>query len=125
MARLPQISEAEWEVMNVVWDRHPVSANDVAETLEPRTGWSSRTVKTLLGRLVKKGALAFREEGRRYLYRPRVERTAMVTRESRTFIHRVLGGQASPLIAQIVDDCELSAEEIAALRRLLDEKARR
>ncbi len=72
----PRISDAEWEVMNVLWDEHPLAANDVAERLPPARKWSPRTVKTLLGRLVRKAALGLEGAGRHYLYR------LLVTRET-------------------------------------------
>jgi predicted transcriptional regulator len=69
------ISDAEWEVMQVVWRRRSVTAAEVIEALVPRTGWSHRTVRTLLARLVDKGVLAVEQEGHRYRYRPLVSRT--------------------------------------------------
>lgn len=122
MGRPPSISDAEWEIMRIIWDGHPVTASEVAAAVGPRTGWSERTVKTLLGRLVRKGALRFKEDGKRYLYSPRISQRVMVREESRTFVDRVCGGQASPLLAQIVKDHDLTPDEIDALRRLLDEK---
>jgi len=122
MADVPRISDAEWEVMNVVWDDHPVGAADVVERLAAQKDWSDKTVKTLLGRLVRKGALGFEVEGLRYLYRPTVSRERCVREESRSFIERVFGGKSSPLLAHLVRDADLSADEIAELRRVLDGK---
>ena len=70
MPKTPRISDAEWEVMNVLWESSPRTANEVADELCERMKWHPKTVKTLLGRLVTKGALRYREEGNRYLYRP-------------------------------------------------------
>ena len=78
----------------------------------------------MLKRLVKKGALKFQAEGKRYLYRPAVTREACVRVESRSFVQRVFGGQVSSVLAHFVEDSKLSKEEIEKLRRLLDEKAR-
>ena len=122
MANVPRISDAEWEVMNVVWDDHPVGAADVVARLLSQRDWSDKTVKTLLGRLVRKGALGFDVEGRRYLYRPKVSRERCVREESRSFVERVFGGKASPLLAHMVRDAQLTAAEIAELRRVLDGK---
>lgn len=125
MAKSPRISEAEWDVMRVVWERNPVTASDVALVLSPKRGWSDRTVKTLLSRLVKKRALAFDVEGKRYLYRPRLAREACERAESDSFLDRVFGGAASPLLAYLVREKGLSREEIAEIRRLLAERERR
>ena len=122
MTDTPKISEAEWEVMNVVWDQHPVTAQDVHSALGEARDWSPRTVKTLLGRLVKKGALGFEAEGKRYRYHARVSREECVRAESRSFLDRVLGGSASPLLATFLEEGQPSAAELAELRRLLDEK---
>lgn len=122
MDERPRISEAEWAVMEVVWEQEPVAAQDVAARLGPGRDWSPRTVKTLLARLVKKGVLGFEEEGRRYRYHALLSRAACVREEGRSFARRVFGGRTSPLLAHFVREGELSAEEIAELRRLLDEQ---
>src|SRR5258708_19462352 len=101
MARMPQISDAEWEVLNVLWKESPRTATEVAEELCDRMKWHPKTVKTLLGRLVKKGALRFREEGNRYLYMPVFNRERFVAVESRSFIDRVFGAQTTPPLLHI------------------------
>lgn len=120
----PRISDAEWEVMSVVWDRHPVTASDVHLALGSRKPWTDRTVKTLLSRLLKKGCLTHEVEGKRYLYAPAVSREECVRAESRSFVDRVFGGDTSPLLAHFVEEGELSDAQIADLRRLLDERLR-
>ncbi|MDF1800903.1 MAG: BlaI/MecI/CopY family transcriptional regulator [Planctomycetota bacterium] len=120
---LPRISDAEWEVMLLLWERAPRTANDVAATLGPVHDWNERTVKTLLARLVKKGALAATPDGKRYLYEPAISRDACVRRETRSFLDRVFGGSASPLLAHFVREGELGAGELEELRALLDAEA--
>ena len=122
MPDLPRISDAEWAVMTAVWDRPPRTAQEVAAALADR-GWSPRTVKTLLARLVKKGALGFVEEGKRYRYHPRVEREAYAELEGRELLSRHAGA-VSPLLATFVREGDLGPDEIAALRRTLDELER-
>lgn len=124
MARLPKLSDAEWEVMNVVWEHGPATAQDVHRYLGGVRSWSARTVKTLLGRLVKKRAVAFEVDGRRYLYRARASREACVHAESASFVSRVLGGKASPLVAYFVREGHLTKDEIRQLRALLDAEER-
>jgi BlaI family penicillinase repressor len=119
MTDLPRISDAEWAVMTAVWDHHPSGALEVAAALADR-GWSVRTVKTLLGRLVKKGVLGYELDGQRYLYSPRVERDVYLRAESESFLERH-GGAASPLLAHFVRAGRLGKKDLAELRRLLDE----
>src|SRR5689334_13611506 len=103
MPRTPSISEAEWEVMTVLWLRSPETAAEVIEALAERKRWNPRTIKTLLNRLVKKGALGFSTEGKRYLYRPKVTRAQCVRAEGRSFLNRVFGGEAGAMLCQFVD----------------------
>lgn len=122
MTELPRISDAEWDVMEALWERSRASAADVASELTERRGWSDRTVKTLLARLVKKGVLGFEVEGQRYLYHPLIERAAYVSEETRSFLGRVRrSGAASPLLATFVREANLNADDVDELRRLLDE----
>lgn len=120
MGKLPQISAAEWEVMKVLWDGAPLTGSEVAERLSAHP----KTVKTLLSRLVKKGALKYEEEGNRYLYRPVSTREKFVAQESKSFLQRVFGGDATPALVHIVENMELSEDEIEELRDLLNRKAK-
>ena len=86
-----RISDAEHAVMEVLWEEAPLTAQDVAERVDPERGWSTNTVKTLLGRLLAKSAIAHEEQGRRYLYRPLVARDDYVVGESRRLIDRLFG----------------------------------
>lgn len=117
-----QISDAEWEVMHVVWERQPLSAQEVVAALSDDHGWTSATVKTMLHRLVKKDVLSFKKEANRYLYRSRVRRDDCVRRETQSFLQRVFGGNAAPMLAHFVRSSNLSTEDIAELKRLLDEQ---
>ena len=123
MSKPPAISDAEWDVMQVLWDAAgPVTANDVVDRVAARNRWNPRTVKTLLNRLVNKGALGFEAEGKRYRYFPRVTREACVRRESRSFLDRVFGGAAGPMLAHFVSEAPLTEDEIRRLRQLLDRR---
>ena len=120
----PALAPSEWPVMQVLWEEHPLGAQEVAQRLDPGLAWSPRTVKTLLARLVQKGALDAAADGPRYLYRPRVGRAACIAAASRSFLERVGGGSPSPLLVHFLRESELSAAEIAELRRILEEKER-
>ncbi len=116
-----RISEAELAVMEVLWDAAPLTAAEVAERIDPARGWSMTTIKTLLGRLLAKGVLDHVEDGRRYRYRPLVERTAYVTHESTRLIERLFAGRAVPLVAHLAESGQLSATDIAELEALVRE----
>lgn len=114
-----RISDAEHAVMEVLWDESPLSAQDVAERVPAERDWSANTVKTLLGRLLAKNAIAHEEEGRRYLYRPIVAREDYVARESQRLIDRLFGGKLTPLVAHLAERDQLTAEDIAEIEALL------
>lgn len=114
-----RISEAEHAVMEVLWDEAPLTAQDVAERVDPARDWSANTVKTLLARLTGKGAVAFEAEGRRYLYRPAIERGDYVSGESRRLIDRLFGGKLTPLVAHLAERDELTPADIAEIEALL------
>ena len=122
MLKPPTISDAEWEVMTVLWARSPLTALEVVSLLEGRKQWSPRTVKTLLNRLVKKRALDYSIQGNRYLYRPRVTRDACIRMESGSFLARVFGDAVGPMLVQFVEQAELSRDEIEQLEKILREK---
>jgi len=122
MKRIPKISESEWQVMRVLWTQAPATANDVVEALAGSTTWKPKTIKTLLGRLVKKRALGFEKQGRAYLYHPLVDEPECVKAESRSFLRRVYGGALVPMVVNLLEDEELSPDELDELRRILDER---
>lgn len=117
-----RITHAEWDIMAVVWRRPPVAATEIVQELQPTRQWSLTTVRTLLRRLVNKGALAQTFEGKRYLYEPRVSMEACVHQESESFWDRVLGRAPSAALVHLVARANLSKEDIQELRRILREK---
>lgn len=116
-----RISDAEHVVMEVLWSQAPLGAQEVADRIDPDRGWNIRTIKTLLSRLLAKGALVHEEEGRRYLYRPAIERDDFVTRESRRLLDRMFGGSITPLVAHLAERDSLTPEDIAEIEALLKE----
>lgn len=124
MKNLPGISEAEWQVMRVLWASAPQTGNQVVEALADSTAWSPKTIKTLLNRLVKKKALGFEKQGRSYSYYPLVREEDCARAETRSFLKRVYGGALQPMLASFLEDERLSPEEIDELKRILDEKKR-
>lgn len=107
--------------MQVLWDQSPLGADAVVQALVPSTGWQDKTVKTLLNRLLQKGALKHTRDGRRYLYSPAVSRDDYLNQESRGLIDRLFNGRVAPLVAHFREQEELSPDDVAELRRLLDD----
>jgi BlaI family penicillinase repressor len=122
--KVPRISEAEWLVMKVFWTHSPLTANAVVDELSAATKWSDKTIKTLINRLMKKGALGFKRQGRMYVYHPRVAEADCAREEGRSFLRRVYGGAVTPMLAAFLEEQHLSACEIEELKRILDHKGR-
>jgi BlaI family penicillinase repressor len=120
--KIPNISEAEWTVMEVLWERAPQTASEVAKSLSSSAGWAVNTVRTLLARLVDKGALhsADNRAGVRE-FTPAIERETMVDAAGRSFLDRIFKGAAQPLLVHFASQSQLSAEEVEQLKRLLDD----
>lgn len=117
-----RISDAELEVMETLWAADdPLTATEVAERIGKERDWSLATVKTMLSRLSAKGAIRYREEGRRYLYAPAIARDSYVGKESRRFVDQLFGGRLSPLVARLAEEDALDNEDIAAIERILKE----
>ena len=120
MKGLPEISAAEWDVMKVVWDHGPATSGEIVKHLEAERKWRPRTIKTLLARLVKKGAVLSREDPvGRFLYSAKVQRDAVVRRESRSFVRRVFDGAVAPALVHFLEDAELTPAQIDELKKIL------
>lgn len=122
MKKLPKISESEWQVMHVLWSNGSLTANEVVKELTGKTKWKPKTIKTLITRLMKKGAVKFEKEGRKYRYYPAVSQAECVRMERRSFVRRVYGGTTRPMLAAFLEDAKLSAEDISELRKILEQK---
>jgi BlaI family penicillinase repressor len=122
MKTLPPISDAESHVMEQLWQSAPQTAEDLAATLGASQGWQPSTVKTLLNRLLQKGAVSAERDGRRFLYSPLVERQAWLGSQSISLIDRLFGGGLAPLVAQFASQRKLSKADVAALKALLKEQ---
>lgn len=118
----PSISDAEWQVMKVLWARSPATAEQVVEVLSPKTGWKPKTVMTLLNRLVKKQAAGYEKKGRAYHYFPLVREADCVRAESQSFLQRVFNGAVTPMLAQFLQEAKLSKKDIEELKQILDKK---
>ncbi|HEY1892328.1 MAG TPA: BlaI/MecI/CopY family transcriptional regulator [Steroidobacteraceae bacterium] len=121
MKQSPPISEAEWEIMNALWAHSPVSVNELTERLAPAKGWHPKTVRTMLNRLRRKGAVGHRVIEGMYHYHAAVSQESCTRRAAESFIDRVFGGAITPMVAQLVRRRPLTTQEKRELRKLLDE----
>lgn len=123
MAAAPDISESEWSIMEALWESSPQTASEVTKTLRASMNWAENTVRTLLTRLVEKGALKTSENasGTR-TFIPAVKREACVRAESQSFLDRIFGGAAKPLLVHFAQNSKLTAEEVKELKKLLDQQ---
>ncbi len=116
-----RISDAEHEIMEVLWKCSPLTAIEVADQVADQKGWSLQTVKTLLSRLAAKTVVGTQRDGRRFLYTPLVERDSYLAGVSRKFVDRLFGGKVTPLVAHLAEADELTAEDISEIEELLKE----
>lgn len=122
MKKVPRISETEWQIMKIVWARGQCTANEILEALNAQEAWHPKTARTLIGRLVKKRALLYKEEGRAYVYRPGINEEEAIAYYSQSFLQRVFDGSLAPMLAHFVQSQQLSPGDLKQLREVLDGK---
>ena len=122
MPRDLQISDSEWDVMEPIWKAGACTAADVIRELRATHDWNHSTIRTLLARLVEKGALAYDVDGSRYIYRAAVSRQRCVRQEGRSFLEKAFGGDVAALLAHFVEEASLDREQLKQLRQLLAQK---
>ena len=125
MPILPQISEAEFEVMKIVWKHSPISTNEITERLTKTTSWNPKTIQTLIKRLVTKKALTYEKQSRVFVYTPLVKEYDYINYESNSFLKRYYGGDITAMLSSYIENEKLSEKEIDALRSLLSKKTQR
>lgn len=122
MKKLPQISEAEFEVMKIVWENAPVSTNDITDRLVQTTDWSPKTIQTLIRRLVSKGALTYEKNGRVFVYMPKVNEDEYLMQKSSSFISRYFGGDFSAMFSSYLGNDELTDDELKNLKGIIEDR---
>ena len=125
MSDLPQISEAEFEVMKIVWKHAPISTNDITDKLLKTTSWSPKTIQTLIKRLVTKGALTYEKQSRMFVYTPVVKEKEYISQESNSFLKRYYNGDITAMVSAYVENDKLSETEIEHLRSLLSKRSKK
>ena len=122
MGNLFTISEAEYQVMKIIWANAPVSTNEVVEKLLETSTWSPETIQTLLSRLVKKGIIDYKKDSRIFVYTPLVKEEEYLEQESDTFLNRFYEGTLNSMVVNFLEHDKLSKNDIDELKRILDEK---
>ncbi|WP_461207153.1 BlaI/MecI/CopY family transcriptional regulator [Clostridium sp. DL1XJH146] len=122
MNNFPSISDAEWQVMKVLWDRSPLTSTEIISELKSNNTWSPKTVHTLISRLVKKEAIEVKKGSKFNLFTPIVTQEECSRVETKSFIEKVYNGSIQMMLKNFIKDEKLSSEEIEELRRMLDDK---
>lgn len=117
-----KITDAEREIMNLLWDKSPQTANEIIVGISEQKQWSEQTVKVFLNRLHKKGAISFEKRGRTYLYTPIISKEEYYSTENKTFLQRMYNGAVGLLFSQFLAEESLSEEEIEELEQMLKQK---
>lgn len=125
MPDLPQISEAEFEVMKIVWKYAPISTNEITDKLLQTTKWSPKTIQTLIKRLVSKGALSYEKQSRVFVYTPLIKEQEYIGQKSTSFLKRYYNGNISAMLSAYIEDDRLSETEIDSLRTLLSKHSKK
>lgn len=123
MGQLPQISEAEYEVMKIVWQSAPISTNEITDRLVKTTSWSPKTIQTLIKRLVTKGALTYEKKGRVFVYTPLVKEDTYLDEKSNSFLKQYFGGDITAMVSSYLKHDKLSEDEIEQLYALLSDRS--
>ena len=114
------ISEAEYQVMKLIWDRAPVSTKEVTEILADESSWKPKTIQTLLSRLVKKGAIGYKKEGRVFVYTPLIKEEDYVEQESSSFLNKFYDGALNSMVVNFLEQDKLTENDIDELKKILD-----
>ena len=122
MSALPQISEAEYEVMKIVWKYAPINTNEITEKLLATSSWSAKTIQTLIKRLVNKGVLTYEKNSRVFVYTPVVRESEYISQESNSFLNRYYDGDITAMLSAYIQNDKLSKTEIETLRALLSKR---
>ncbi|MFB5675184.1 penicillinase repressor BlaI [Paenibacillus terreus] len=122
--QVPRISEAEWEVMNVLWEKAPRTASEVIHALQEKTDWKPKTIRTLLDRLVKKEVVGVNQSYKVYAFIPLYTQNECQIAEAKSFLNRIYGGTMKSMLVQFFEEQSITEEEMNELRTILQEKAR-
>lgn len=120
---IPNISESEWKIMNVLWDKAPQTANEIILSIQESNDWKPKTIRTLLDRLVQKEVVGVNKNLRVYTFYPLYIQEECQRAETESFINRIYGGTLKSMLAQFIQEDTLSSDDINELRSILDKKS--
>lgn len=118
----PNVSEAEWVIMKIIWDDNPITAKQIIKKLEDEKEWKEKTIKTMLSRLVGKEVLAFKKEGREFHYYPMSTEQECTKIENESFLKKVYNGNFNVMLVNFLDQVDLSDQDIEELKKILESK---
>ena len=119
MKELPKISDAEWEVMKIIWSNEKTTSSNIIENLKDKEEWKPSTIKSLINRLLNKNAIGFDKNGKEYEYYPLVSEEECVKEESKSFLNKVFNGSVNSMVLNFVKSQKLSQDDIEELRNIL------
>lgn len=119
----PKISDAEWEIMRVIWTNEPVTSRTITEVLSEKMAWKAATIKTLIGRLVEKGFVSTEANGNRFLYSALISEEESMRERTGSVLQHVCSTKVGATLAELISQSVLSKEDIKLLERAVSEKA--
>ncbi len=122
MNNIPEISEAEHQVMKVIWKNNPITTLEIMKELEKTSNWKLNTIKTFINRLLNKGAIGYNKAGKEYSYYPLINEADFVKSQSGLFLKRIFGGSLKPMLLTMVENEDLTLEDIEILKKRIIEK---
>jgi BlaI family penicillinase repressor len=122
MRNIPKISDAEWEIMKLIWRLNPITSEEIIAAIADKMSWSAQTIKTFINRLLKKGVIGYEKSGRSYIYYPLVSERDCIKAESKSFLEKVYDGAVGMLFSNFIEEESLSEKEIEKLQDLLAKK---
>ncbi len=120
MENLPKISDAEFEIMKIIWDKNPISTNEIVETVKKTSSQNVRTIQTLISRLEKKGAISHKKEGKLYVYLPLIDKNEYISKKSTSFLDKFYNGAINRMVMNFIENDMLTDDDIATLKNILD-----
>lgn len=122
MEKSAKISNSEWDVMEILWEKNPLSSKEIIEKARQKRDWKPTTIKTLISRLVDKNILSYEKIGKSYYYYPLLKKEECISVTSNKFINKFYKGELKAMLASFIEEYELSNEDINELKEILDKK---
>lgn len=122
MKKLPQISEAEYEIMKILWSEYPLGTNDISKRAQQSRNWSQKTIHTLLSRLTAKHVISYEQRGRMYYYFPLISQKKYLEQENHIFLDRFYDGKIAPMLSSLLSNTELSDSDLKKLHEIINSK---